>query len=108
MFEDRRKWSEGDWRERFGEGDWTEVMKQLVERSDQMETDVRQLRAFISKHERPAVGGLPPEIAPEGKLAAPARLPPNPHINPRASERDEDEDGGRKKRGRAKSDEPKP
>ena len=107
VFEDRRKWSEGDWRERFGEGDWSEVMKQLVERSDQLETDVRQLRAFISKQERPAVGGLPPEIASEGKLAAPVRLPPNPHINPRVSEKDEDDDGRRKKRGKAKSDEPK-
>lgn len=80
IFEDRRKWSEGDWRERFGEGDWFEVVKTLAGRSDQIETDVRQLRTFISKKERPEVGGLPIESNREGKLAEPQRLPPDPNV----------------------------
>lgn len=77
VFEDRRKWNEGDWRERFGEGDWNQVIQMLVERSDQIETDLRQLRAFIVKKERPEVGGLAAEAQQEGKLVEPQRLAPN-------------------------------
>ena len=80
IFEDWRKWSEGDWRERFGDGDWVEVVRQLVERSDQIETDVRQLRSFIGKKERPEIGGLVADTTPEGKLAEPQRLPPDPNV----------------------------
>jgi hypothetical protein len=80
VFEDRRKWNEGDWRERFGEGDWSEVVRTLVERSDQIETDLRQLRAFIGKKERPEVGGLAAETQQEGKLAEQQRQAPNPKV----------------------------
>lgn len=80
VFEDRRKWNEGDWRERFGDGDWVEVVKTLVERSDQIETDVRQLRSFIGKKERPEVGGLAADAKQEGKLVEPERLPPDPKV----------------------------
>jgi len=80
IFEDRRKWNEGDWRERFGEGDWVEVVKTLAERSDEIETDVRQLRSFIGKEERPEVGGLVVEAKQEGKLTQPDRLPADPDV----------------------------
>jgi hypothetical protein len=80
VFEDRRKWSEGDWRERFDEGEWAEVIKTLVERSDQIETDVQQLRSFISKNERPDVGVVAVEDEHQGKLAEPERLPADPHV----------------------------
>ena len=56
VFEDLRKISELDWRERFNEGDWSEVVKQLVQRSDELETEVQSLRSFITKEERPQVG----------------------------------------------------
>ena len=58
-FEDLRKINEGDWRERFGTRDWGEVVKQLAERSDELETEVRSLRSFIRKEERPEVGRRP-------------------------------------------------
>ncbi len=85
IFEDRRKWNEGDWRERFGEGDWNQVIKTIVERSDQIEADVRQMRSFISKKERPDVGGTvagglaaePPIV---GRILAPERLPADPNV----------------------------
>lgn len=80
VFEDRRKWNEGDWRERFGEGDWSNVVKQLIERSDQIESEVRQLRSFIAKRERPEVGGLPAESAHEGPLAESLREAPDPKV----------------------------
>ena len=98
VFEDWRKWSEGDWRERFGEGDWVEVIRTLVERSDQIETDVRQLRSFIGKKERPEVGGLAAEAKPEGKLAEPQRLPPDPNVITPSVENDSTPAGARKKR----------
>jgi hypothetical protein len=80
VFEDWRKWSEGDWRERLGEGEWVEVVKKVIERSDQIETDVRQLRSFIGKKERPIVGGLVAEEKHERKPAEPQRLPPDPNV----------------------------
>ena len=89
IFEDLRKWNEGDWRERFGEGDWVEVVKTLAERSDQIESDVRQLRSFIAKKERPEVGGLAVEAKQEGKLAEPDRLPAYPHAIVPSTERGE-------------------
>jgi hypothetical protein len=61
-------------------GDWVEVVKTLVERSDQIETDVRHLRSFIGKKERPEVSGLAVEAKQEGKLAEPERLPADPHV----------------------------
>jgi hypothetical protein len=103
IFEDRRKWSEGDWRERFGEGDWIEVVKALVERSDQIETDVRQLRSFIGKNQRPEVGGLAQSQQP-GKLAPPDRLPPDPRVIVPSVEREtEPERKGGKKKGRGRN-----
>lgn len=97
VFEDNRKWNEGDWRERFGDGDWVDVVKTLAERSDQIETDVRQLRSFISKKERPEVGGLPPETPSEGKLDQPARLPPDPRvIVPKVEKGESEKKAGRK------------
>ena len=87
VFEDRRKWNEGDWRERFGE-DWVEVVKTLLERSDQIETDVRQLRSFIQKNERPEVGGLTAEVRVEGAVADPVRLPADPHVIAPSTEKD--------------------
>jgi hypothetical protein len=98
VFEDRRKWNEGDWRERFGEGDWAEVVKTLVERSDQVETDVRQLRSFIGKKERPEVGGLAVETKQEGKLSQPDRLPPDPHVIVPSVEDDTAKKGPRRNR----------
>jgi hypothetical protein len=98
VFEDWRKWSEGDWRERFGEGEWVEVIRTLVERSDQIETDVRQLRSFIGKKERPEVGGLAVEAKPEGKLAEPQRLPPDPNVITPSVENDSTPAGAREKR----------
>jgi len=56
VFEDLTKINEGDWRERFGEQGWGEVIKQLVNRSDQIEGE---LRAFINKGLRPEVGFTP-------------------------------------------------
>jgi hypothetical protein len=72
--EDLRKISEGDWAERFGDQGWGEVIRQLVNRSDQIEG---QLRSFIKKDARPAVGFTPtpgPEIQPE-------RFAPRPDKN---------------------------
>jgi hypothetical protein len=100
VFEDWRKWSEGDWRERFGEGEWLDVIRSISERSDQIETD---LRSFISKKERPDVGALPPDVKPEGRIEQPVRLPPDPHVIVPRVEKDEDEDArrdyGRKAKG---------
>jgi Kelch motif len=56
VFEDLRKINELDWRERFIPDDWSEVVKQLVQRSDELETEARSLRSFITKEERPEVG----------------------------------------------------
>ena len=100
IFEDRRKWSEGDWRERFGEGDWVEVVKTLADRSDQIETDVRQLRSFIPKKERPEVGGVAVEVKHEGRLVSPDRLPPDPRVIVPPAEKEEST--GRSRRKRAK------
>jgi hypothetical protein len=55
VFEDLRKINEGDWRE-LVDGDWGEVIETLVTRSDEIETEVRSLRSFITKEERPDVG----------------------------------------------------
>jgi hypothetical protein len=54
VFEDLRKINEGDWVEQFGDGDWTEVLVQIAERSDEIQTEVEALRSFIRKEERPA------------------------------------------------------
>jgi hypothetical protein len=89
VFEDWRKWNEGDWREQFGEGDWREVVKTLIERSDQLETEVRQMRSFISEKERPEVGGLTVESRHEGKLAEPTRIPADPNVIVPSVEREE-------------------
>jgi hypothetical protein len=74
VVEDLRKISEGDWVERFGDQGWSEVIRQLVNRSDQIEG---QLRSFIKEDARPAVGFTPtpsPEIQPE-------RFAPRPDKN---------------------------
>lgn len=94
VFEDRRKWNEGDWREHFGEIEWIDVIRSISERSDQIEA---QLRSFISGKERPDVGGLAPEVKPEGRLEPPVRLPADPDvIVPRI-----EEDEGKPRRARA-------
>ncbi len=80
IFEDRRKWSEGDWRERFGEGEWVDAISRIAERSDQIEAEVRRLRSFIKKDERPEVGSLPVSPMSEGRPVEPERLPPDPHV----------------------------
>ena len=63
VFEDLTKINEGDWRERFGEQGWGEVIKQLVERSDQVEGE---LRSFVQKGARPSVGFTPTPLPAEG------------------------------------------
>jgi hypothetical protein len=84
VFEDLRKISEGDWRERFGELGWGEVIRKLVERSDQVEG---QLRSFIKKEERPEVGLLP---APERAAAS----GPEPHV-PKSGRKEPGEERGK-------------
>jgi hypothetical protein len=77
VFEDLRKINEGDWRERFGDDGWNEVVRQLATRSDELETEVRSLRAFITKEQRPHVG--PPvadAVAPAASAAAEEQPPP--------------------------------
>ena len=69
VFEDLRKISEGDWRERLGDAGWGEVIRQLVDRSDKLEGE---LRSFIKKDERPETGFIPAPVP--GKAPA-ARLP---------------------------------
>jgi hypothetical protein len=76
VFEDLRKINEGDWRERFGDDGWNEVVKQLVTRSDELESQVRSLRSFITKEERPDVG--PPVAEPAAAAASAAAQPPPP------------------------------
>ncbi len=71
VFEDVSKINEGDWRERFGDESWGEVIRQLVNRSDQIEG---QLRAFIKKESRPAVAFAPAPLPSKG----PAAKPPKP------------------------------
>jgi len=56
VFEDLRKINEGDERINFGDLGWGEVIRQLVNRSDQVEG---QLRTFIKKDERPETGIIP-------------------------------------------------
>jgi hypothetical protein len=58
VFEDLRKYSEVDWRERFGDFGWGEAIRQLVTRSDEIEGE---LRSFIKKDERPETGFVPAE-----------------------------------------------
>jgi hypothetical protein len=67
VFEDLRKINEGGWRERFGDDGFTEVVRQLASRSDELETEIRSMRAFIRPEERPEVG---PAVADDD---APAR-----------------------------------
>ena len=43
VFEDLTKINEGDWRERFGEQGWGEVIKQLVNRSDEIEGELARV-----------------------------------------------------------------
>jgi len=69
VFEDLSKIAERDWREQFGEQGWGEVIKQLVNRSDQIEGE---LRAFINKGLRPEVGFTPAPM----QSAAPEARPP--------------------------------
>jgi len=71
VFEDLTKINEGDWRERFGEQGWGEVIRQLAERSDQIEGE---LRSFIKKEERPETGFQPTRV----EEKAPEVRPPKP------------------------------
>ena len=81
VFEDLRKISELDWRERFVDGEWSEVVRQLVERSDELETEVRSLRSFITKEERPEVGS-PPEPEAVELAGAGSRAEPDEEMRP--------------------------
>jgi hypothetical protein len=64
VFEDLRKINELDGREQFVPDDWSEVVRQLVQRSDELETEVESLHSFITKKERPEVGS-PTKVARE-------------------------------------------
>ena len=44
----------------------------------QIEAEVRMVRSFITKDERPDVGGPLPDAVPEGELVEPERLPADP------------------------------
>jgi hypothetical protein len=55
-FEDLTKINEGDWRQRFEDSGWGEVIRQMADRTDQLEGT---LRAFIKPDERPDVGVIP-------------------------------------------------
>jgi hypothetical protein len=81
VFEDLRKISELDWRERFVDGEWSEVVRQLAERSDELETEVRSLRSFITKAERPEVGS-PPEPEAVELAGAPSGAEPAEEMRP--------------------------
>jgi hypothetical protein len=91
VFEDLRKWNEGDWRERFGGEDWVEVVRKLAERSDEIETEVRRSRAFIKAEERPEVGGLVPFVDSQADLVEPERLSADPAVIVPRVETDEEE-----------------
>jgi hypothetical protein len=82
IFEDLTKISESDWRERFGDQGWGEVIRQLVNRSDIIEGE---LRAFIKKGERPETGIIP-QPAPATKPASrPAKTKKKTAAKPAAS-----------------------
>ncbi len=49
VFEDLRKINEGDWRERCGDPGLGRGGPQLVERSDELESEVRSLRSFVTQ-----------------------------------------------------------
>lgn len=87
VFEDLTKISEVDWRERFGEQGWGEVIRQLAQRSDQIEG---QLRAFIKKEERPEVGFAPEPV----QLKGPDAPPPKPRRDKEGKEK-EDKEGNK-------------
>lgn len=70
VFEDLTKINEGDWSERFGDAGWGEMLRQLVQRSDQFEG---QLRSFIKQGERPETGGIPIPPAAEPPQAPPPK-----------------------------------
>jgi hypothetical protein len=103
VFEDGRKWSEGDVREQFGEDGWGAAIRQLAERSDALEAQVHELRSFIRQHERPEVGlapgagDEPAEAQPAGDRPAagdePAAAGGGPHPAPPRQTRGQD--GGR-------------
>ena len=72
VFEDLRKINEGDpleWLEQLG---WGEVIQRLVERSDELETEVRSMRSFVKAEERPEVA---PQIGAMVKEIEPRREP---------------------------------
>ena len=63
------KISEGDPEQRFGDAGWGEVIRQLVNRSDQIEGE---LRSFIKPDERPETGFVPErEVAPPSDVRVP-------------------------------------
>lgn len=95
VFEDLRKANERDWREQFADGDWVQVVTELAERSDRIEAEVRGVRSFITKEERPDVGGALADAAPEGALVEPERLPADPDVIVPSVETDR-EDGAKK------------
>jgi hypothetical protein len=69
VFENLTKISEGDPEQRFGDAGWGEVIRQLVNRSDEIEG---QLRSFIKPDERPQTGIIPVR---EAAPAPDTRLP---------------------------------
>jgi hypothetical protein len=73
VFENLTKISEGDPERRFGDIGWGEVIRQLVDRSDQIEG---QLRSFIKPDERPETGMIPVREAapaPDTRVPKPPR-----------------------------------
>jgi hypothetical protein len=84
IFEDLRKINEGDWRERFGDVGWGETIRQLINRSDEIEG---QLRTFIKGNERPATGVV--------QLPMPAKAPEAP---PPVDKDDKEEKAGKQPR----------
>ncbi|MCU1427291.1 MAG: repeat domain protein [Actinomycetia bacterium] len=76
VIEDKRKDNEGDWRERFEDPGWGEVVRLLVDRADELEGEMRSLRTFIKREERPRVGASRrAAVEPDDELPVPASKP---------------------------------
>jgi hypothetical protein len=66
--------SEGDPSQRYaGDPQWAQIIRLIVERSDQLQQQVTELRSFIRAQERPQVGGA---ILKQGRQAQASRKRP--------------------------------
>ncbi len=66
--------NEGDpWRQYAGDPQWAQIIRLIVERSDQLQQQVTELRSFIRAQERPQVGGA---ILKQGRQAQASRKRP--------------------------------